>query len=92
MLAIRVSKFHVAKVNKSEVSVQSSRLMSSYKYTKDHEWILVDGKKAKVGISDFAQTALGDVVYVDLPEVGKTFKQKETIVAVESVKVAISCI
>lgn len=84
MFALRVSKSQpVSKKNTMGVS----RFMSSYKYTKDHEWILVDGKKAKVGISDFAQKALGDVVYVDLPEVGKSFKQKETIVAVESVKV-----
>ncbi len=57
-----------------------------YFYTKDHEWILVQGDKATVGITDYAQHELGDVVYVDLPEVGDTFEAGEPFGSVESVK------
>ena len=53
--------------------------MASYptnlKYTKDHEWIALAGEKGKVGITDYAQAQLGDVVYIDLPEVGARLKQ-----------------
>ncbi len=58
------------------------------KYTEDHEWLTVDGDIATVGITQHAQDALGDVVYVDLPEVGKTFAQKDVAGVVESVKAA----
>ena len=58
------------------------------KYTEDHEWITVDGGIATVGITTHAQDALGDVVFVDLPEVGKTFAQKDVAGVVESVKAA----
>ena len=58
------------------------------KYTEDHEWITVDGDVATVGITVHAQDALGDVVFVDLPEVGKTFEQKDIAGVVESVKAA----
>jgi glycine cleavage system H protein len=58
------------------------------KYTEDHEWIRVEGDIATVGITVHAQDALGDVVFVDLPEVGKTFEQKEVAGVVESVKAA----
>jgi len=64
------------------------RFFSTRKYTKDHEWITVDGSEGTVGITDYAQNALGDVVYVELPEVGRKIKRKETVVAVESVKAA----
>ena len=57
-------------------------------YTKDHEWILVDGEVATIGISDHAQEQLGDVVFVELPEVGRTFKAHEQAAVVESVKAA----
>ena len=60
----------------------------SLKYTEDHEWIQVEGDVAVVGITHHAQDALGDVVFVDLPEVGKTFAQKEVAGVVESVKAA----
>jgi glycine cleavage system H protein len=56
------------------------------KYTKDHEWIRVDGDIGTVGITNFAQLQLGDVVYVDLPEVGKTIKAGDTFGTIESVK------
>lgn len=58
------------------------------KYTEDHEWIRVEGDTATVGITAHAQDALGDVVFVDLPEVGKTYAQKDVAGVVESVKAA----
>src|SRR5690349_24857588 len=58
------------------------------KYTKDHEWVRVDGATAVVGISDYAQTQLGDVVYVEVPEVGRKLEQGEEAAVVESVTAA----
>ena len=58
------------------------------KYTEDHEWLKVEGDTAVVGITHHAQDALGDVVFVDLPEVGKTYAQKDVAGVVESVKAA----
>ena len=60
----------------------------SIKYTEDHEWIKTESGVATVGITHHAQDALGDVVFVELPEVGKSFAQKETAGVVESVKAA----
>jgi len=60
----------------------------SLKYTKDHEWVAVDGDVATVGITQHAQDALGDVVFVDLPEVGQGYAQGEVAGVVESVKAA----
>ncbi len=57
-----------------------------YLYSKDHEWILVQDNVATIGITDYAQHELGDVVYVDLPEVGDTFEANEPLGSVESVK------
>ena len=56
------------------------------KYTKDHEWLLVDGDTGTVGITDYAQGELGDVVFVELPSVGKTVKQHESFGTIEAVK------
>ena len=56
------------------------------KYTKDHEWVRLDGGEAAVGITDFAQRQLGDVVFVELPEVGRQLKQGEVFGTIESVK------
>ena len=58
------------------------------KYTEDHEWLTLDADIATVGITVHAQDALGDVVFVELPEVGATFAQKDTAGVVESVKAA----
>ena len=58
------------------------------KYTEDHEWLKIEGDVATVGITVHAQDALGDVVFVDLPEVGAMLAQKETAGVVESVKAA----
>ena len=60
----------------------------SRKYTEDHEWLDITGDSATVGITHHAQDALGDVVFVDLPEVGKKFAQKDVAGVVESVKAA----
>jgi glycine cleavage system H protein len=62
--------------------------MSITKYTEDHEWLTVDGDTAVVGITVHAQDALGDVVFVELPEVGKSYAQKDVAGVVESVKAA----
>ncbi|MFQ5938878.1 MAG: glycine cleavage system protein GcvH [Alphaproteobacteria bacterium] len=62
--------------------------MSTLRYTEEHEWIRLDDDVGTVGISDFAQEQLGDVVYVELPEVGKTVAQFAEVAVVESVKAA----
>lgn len=59
-----------------------------YFYSKEHEWVKLDGNKAKVGISDYAQHKLGDITYVDLPSIGKAVKQFEVLTGIESVKAA----
>ncbi|MEN3340464.1 MAG: glycine cleavage system protein [Acidobacteriota bacterium] len=56
------------------------------KYTKDHEWVRLDGAKAQVGITDYAQKQLGDVVYLELPEVGRTLGKGDVFGTIESVK------
>jgi glycine cleavage system H protein len=66
----------------------SQEFSMSIKYTPDHEWLNVEGDTAIVGITHHAQDALGDVVFVDLPEVGKAFAAKEIAGVVESVKAA----
>jgi len=58
------------------------------KYSKDHEWVEVDGEIATIGITNYAQVQLGDIVYVELPEVGMIADKDEAICAVESVKTA----
>ena len=62
--------------------------MSDVKYTSDHEWIRLEGDVATIGISNYAQEQLGDVVYVDLPEVGKAVSKGSEAAVVESVKAA----
>jgi len=56
------------------------------KYTKDHEWVRIDGDTAIFGITDHAQEALGDIVFVELPEIGRTIEPGEAYAVVESVK------
>jgi len=56
------------------------------KYTKDHEWARMEGERAVIGITDYAQDKLGSIVFVDLPAPGKSFKKGETLVTVDSVK------
>ena len=62
--------------------------MSELRFTTDHEWVRFDGAVATIGISDHAQTALGDVVFVELPEVGREVAAGEACAVVESVKAA----
>ena len=59
---------------------------AAFKYTKDHEWIEIAGDRGRVGITDYAQQQLGDVVYVDLPEVGAKVKSGQSFGTIESVK------
>ena len=59
---------------------------AGFKYTKEHEWIDVDGDRGRVGITNYAQQQLGDVVYVELPEVGAKVKQGQSFGTIESVK------
>ena len=59
---------------------------SDLKYTTDHEWIRISGDTAEIGITDFAQQQLGDVVYVELPDVGRTIAAGEAFGSIESVK------
>lgn len=61
---------------------------SELKYTKTHEWVRLEGDVAVVGITDFAQEALGDVVFVDLPQTGKAVEAGSAVAVVESVKTA----
>ena len=62
--------------------------MSTMKFTKDHEWLKVEGDVAVIGITDYAQNALGDLVYVELPKMGRQVKKGEHFAVVESVKTA----
>jgi len=62
--------------------------MSDLRYSKEHEWVRLEGDVATVGISDFAQAQLGDVVFVELPEIGKQVEQNGDACVVESVKAA----
>lgn len=56
------------------------------KYSKEHTWLLIEGDNGTVGITEFAQSELGEIVYVDLPSIGKSFKQDEIFGSVEAVK------
>lgn len=62
--------------------------MDSVRYTKDHEWVRVAGGEAVVGITDYAQTQLGDIVYVELPEIGRKVEKGAEAAVVKSVKAA----
>ncbi|HDQ16087.1 MAG TPA: glycine cleavage system protein GcvH [Bacteroidetes bacterium] len=64
----------------------SNDVRDDLKYTESHEWLKVEGNKAKVGITDHAQSELTDIVFVELPEVGKKVKKGEELCVVESVK------
>ena len=59
---------------------------AGYRYTKDHEWVELSGDRGKIGITDYAQQQLGDVVYIELPEVGTKLKQGQSFGTIESVK------
>ena len=63
-----------------------TNIPSELKYTKDHEWVKTEGENAIIGITDFAQSALGDIVFVELPDAGKVLNNHETFGVVESIK------
>jgi glycine cleavage system H protein len=62
--------------------------MTALRFTRDHEWVRLDGDLAVVGITDYAQSQLGDIVYVELPEIGRRVDQGNEAAVVESVKAA----
>ena len=68
------------------MKVDGYEIPEALRYTKEHEWILVEGEKCRVGITDYAQKSLHEVVYVDLPQIGKQLSQSEVFGTVESVK------
>ncbi len=96
MLAVRLMSLRAARGTRilGRVSFPSRRTFIGYatvtRFTKDHEWVRFDEGKAEMtlGITNFAQEALGDVVFVDLPSVGQEFKAGAAVAAVESVKAA----
>lgn len=63
-----------------------SNIPENLRYSKDHEWVLVEGEVATIGITDYAQNSLGDVVYIDMPRAGDAFGTHESFGSVESVK------
>ena len=63
-------------------------ILDGYYYSKEHEWARIEGNRAKIGISDYAQHKLGDITFVDAPEIGKTVKQFDFLTGIESVKAA----
>ena len=65
-----------------------TKILDGHKYTEKHEWVKIEGDTATFGISDFAQNALGDIVFVDLPKIGKLVKKGQSFGTIESVKAA----
>ncbi len=63
-----------------------SQVLANLKYTKEHEWVRIEGNRAHIGITDFAQHELGDIVFVEIPEEGASLVSGETFGTVESVK------
>ena len=61
-------------------------ILENLRYTRDHEWVRVEGEEAYIGISDFAQHELGDIVYVDIPSEGATLEREEVFGSIEAVK------
>jgi glycine cleavage system H protein len=66
--------------------VEGREIPNDLKYTKDHEWVRIENDRSRVGITDYAQNSLHEVVYADLPKVGRKLAQKESFGTVESVK------
>ena len=67
---------------------ESSRLPADVRYTKDHEWVRIEGDTATIGITDHAQEALSEITYVEMPSIGKAVKPSDELAAVESSKAA----
>ena len=72
-------------------SIDELYLPKDLRYTEDHEWAKFEGDKVRVGIDDYAQDQLQDIVYVELPEIGSRFKKGEEFGVVESVKAVVDC-
>eukprot|EP00204_Picochlorum_oklahomense_P002738 CAMPEP_0118797700 /NCGR_PEP_ID=MMETSP1161-20130426/210_1 /TAXON_ID=249345 /ORGANISM="Picochlorum oklahomensis, Strain CCMP2329" /LENGTH=170 /DNA_ID=CAMNT_0006724913 /DNA_START=44 /DNA_END=556 /DNA_ORIENTATION=+ len=93
-LGVRWAAGPVASSSSTKTAIASvfsrgfATVMDGFKYAKSHEYVNMDGDVATIGISDFAQSELGDVVYVELPEVGSELTKGETFGVVESVKAA----
>uniref|UniRef100_A0A7S0C7W5 Glycine cleavage system H protein n=1 Tax=Proboscia inermis TaxID=420281 RepID=A0A7S0C7W5_9STRA len=88
LVARRIGSFsHLSFNAPLQKTLVTSRFASSY-FTPAHEYVQVDGKVGTIGITDFAQSALGDIVFVDLPDVGDEFEKGESFGSVESVKAA----
>jgi len=68
------------------MNVDGHEIPDGLRYTKEHEWMMVEADKCRVGVTDYAQKSLHEVVYVDLPQIGKQIKQHEVFGTVESVK------
>ena len=68
------------------LKIKAMKFPEELKYTKEHEWIRVEGDTATVGITDYAQSELGDIVYVEVPNVGETLSQGDTLGTIEAVK------
>ena len=60
--------------------------MGELRYTKDHEWVVLEGNRVRVGISDFAQSELGDIAFVELPAIGKVLRRGEPVCSIDSLK------
>ena len=71
--------------------ISELNLPDDIRYANDHEWARLEGDKVRVGLDDYAQDQLGDIVFVELPQVGATFKQGEEFATVESVKAVCEC-
>ena len=67
-------------------SIEELNLPKDCRYSQEHEWARVDGERVKVGITDYAQDQLGEVIYLELPQVGNTYRKDEVFGSVESVK------
>ena len=68
--------------------MSETNIPSELRYTREHEWVMVEGETATVGITDYAQGELGEIVYVELPELGAEFQQSHEMATIESVKAA----
>jgi glycine cleavage system H protein len=81
-------RFDVLETGNWELATGQEQTMypADLKYTKDHEWVRLAGAEARVGITDYAQKQLGDVVFLELPEVGRAIKKGEVFGTIESVK------
>ena len=72
-------------------SIDELNLPEDYRFAEDHEWVKLEGDKVRVGLDDYAQDQLQSIVYVELPQVGDSFKRGEAFGVVESVKAAVDC-